>query len=734
MNKVISPDRKLDVRLSKAADRLPKTLEFSEVVRALRRRMVLILAVAVLCLAFAVHYLSAITPTYASGGQLLLGSQGLSEQNSFDLVEAQVLSNAVIEGEIAIMRSNEILIKVVRKLKLDEDPEFNPGLREKSEPNPVITWLKTTIKSVLKPPEQEDSSAVKAAAPVNQEILDAASVNEQTLGELGAAVNIVRRGLSIKQQGTSFLMSVRATSESAPKAAAISNTVMSEYIRFLADERFQAASRFAVWLEGRVEELANNVEASERAVLELRGAMEADADNGARLEQQMQEFTTKLVNARAELAEAEAQARRAIQVNDDGGPLAAANILTSDTILEFRRTLTDLRREEAEASLNFSETSARMDAIRRAIAKTEAELSGEVNNLLLQLNNRVEILRLNVRTLAISLRSFEGLNLERSKQLIKLNQLQRVADINRRVYEDFLGRYRQISEFQKIPVSDAKVITYATPPVSPSYPRKKVAAILSLIGGLSIGAALALFVELRPKKLSAPLQISREAGMAVLGSTPRLKKIGSARELLRQLQKDKALAQAALNLADNVNLHTGRALRSIFVTSHNANENRTFTSVLLAWASVQRGKSCVLVDGDFRTAQLTKSLGVSDEASFISAIHNEKPPSECVVVMGSDSGFDCIGTQVSAADPSVIYNAERVQELISVLREAYEVVIVDAPGLEDASNSFANLNSQDLGIFTITKNKVTLGEIEGSLSIFGEMKLGGAGIVLNGVV
>lgn len=723
------------MRLPKAAGSEPKTLEFLDVVAALRRRIVLILMTAVLCLALAVYYLSTITPTYTSGGQLLLGGQGLSEQNSFDLVEAQVLSNAVIEGEIAVMRSNEILISVVRKLRLDEDPEFNPSLREQSEPNPVITaisWFKETVKSFLQPPRQENNTVANAGAPVNQEILDAASVNEESLEGLGASVSIVRRGLAIRQQGTSFLMSVSATSESSQKAAAISNTVMSEYIRFLAEKRFQAASRFTGWLEGRVEELASNVEASERAVLELRAAMEADADNGARLEQQMQEFTTKLVNARAELAEAEAQARRAAAVNENEGSLATANILTSDAIQEFRRTLVELKLEEAAASLNFSENSARMESIRRAITKTEADLSTEVENLLLQLNNRVETLRLNVRTLEASLRSFEGLNLERSRQLIELNQLQRVADINLRVYEDFLGRYREISEFQKIPISDAKVIAYATPPGGPSHPRKKVAAVLSLIGGLSLGAALALAVELRSRKLSTPRQVSNETGLAVFGNTPRLKKVGSAQELLRLLAKDEALAQAALNLADNINLHMERSLRSVFVTSHIASNSKTFTAVLLAWAYTQRGKNCVLVDGDFRTAHLTKGLGISDKANFIPAIHSDKPLNECVVVTGSGGGFDCIGTQVSAADPAIIYNAERVQELISLLGKAYDVVIVDAPSLEDVSNSFANVSPQDLGIFTIAANSVTSENIADSLDIFGEMNLGGAGIVMNG--
>ncbi len=732
MNRVLSPDRKLEMRLPKAATSTPKMLEFADVIRALKHHIILVLTTGALCLGGAVYYLSSITPTYTSGGQLLLGGQGLSEQNSFDLVEAQVLSNAVIEGEIAIMRSNEILINVVQKLNLDEDPEFNPSLREVQVPNPVVTWLKDTAKTILGRGENVEEQTLNGDTSSNNAVLEAASLNEQTLGEYGPSVGILRNGLSIRQQGTSFLMSIQTTSESPQKAAAISNTVMTEYIRVLADKRFQTASRFTGWLEGRVEELASNLEESERAVLELRSVMEADADNGARLDQQMQEFTTKLVNARAELAQAEAQVRRATLVNEQEGPLATANILSNDAIFEFRRSLVDLRREAADASLNFSDSSARMDSIRRAIAKTEAELANEVENLILQLNNRVETLRLNVRTLEASLRSFEGLNLERSRQLIEMNQLQRVADINRRVYEDFLGRYREISEFQEIPISDARIIRYASPPGSPSHPRKQVAAVLALLGGLSLGAALAFFLEWRPKRLSDARQISRATGMPVFGTTPRLKRIKSAEGLLEQLTNNQDFAQAALKLADNVNLHSERALRSIFVTSYSANKSRTNTAIMLAWANAQRGRKCVLVDGDFRNAQLTESFGLSEQTNFLSAIHSDKPLNECLVVTSADDGFDCIGAEVSAADPSVLYSSERMQDMIALLRKVYDVVIIDAPSLEDSSNNFASLPSRDLGVFTIETKTVTLDGMNRSLNMLRDMDLGGAGIVLNG--
>ena len=158
-------------------------------------------------------------------------------------------------------------------------------------------------------------------------------------------VGQVRPKLRVRQQGNSFVVSVSATAESPITSAALVNAMMDEYIKFLSDKRFEGARRFTAWLEGRVEELAQKLEVSEKEALAFRAVIEADADSSERLEQQMRELTTKLVNARAALAEADARARKVQEINDTDGPLAAADVLSTPTLLGYRGELADLRAE-----------------------------------------------------------------------------------------------------------------------------------------------------------------------------------------------------------------------------------------------------------------------------------------------------------------------------------------------------------------------------------------------------
>jgi uncharacterized protein involved in exopolysaccharide biosynthesis/Mrp family chromosome partitioning ATPase len=706
-------------------------IDLWDVLTALRRRLALILSVAVLTTFAAVYILSQLVPTYSAFSQILLGEQGLSDKNSFDLVEVQALSNSVIEGEIAILNSNEVLARVVQRLKLDEDSEFNPTLKEEPAPNHLLVFLKE-LKNTLMPAAEK--TLPETGPTVSIEVLEASSANERSMGEISNVVSNIRRGLFIRQQGNSFILSVRMTSEDPQKAAAISNVLMDEYIGFLVDKRFIAARRFTSWLEGRVEELAIKLETSEREALAFRAAMEADADSSARLEQQMHEFTTKLVDARAELAEAQARADRAKEINETSGPLATASVLTNDAILEYRITLSKLRQEYTSTTRNFSAASGQVTSIQRAIDLVETSIAVEVETLLFQLQNRVDILTINVSALERSLRGFEGINLTRSNEQIRLNQLQRVADANRIVYEDFLGRYKETNEIQNLQSSDARVLSYASPPSAPAYPRKRVASVLSLFGGLLIGSALALVLEMRSKGFNNTLQVSEETGMSVFGSMQKPRKSTGTRAYLKTLARDprSPTARAALALANNVSLHSGDSFRSIFVTSHEAYPDKTLTSVSLAWAFAQLGKTCILIDGDIRTAHLTKALKATEDAYFLPAVYGEMKLGDAIVRV-AEGEFDFIGTQIIGADPSVIYNTTNTQSMITTLASHYEVVIIDAPSMTTAADSSSMSGGLDLGIFTIPAGKVSLRQIERSLEFIDEMDLGDTGVILTGI-
>ncbi|PZX04011.1 hypothetical protein [Celeribacter halophilus] len=216
------------------------------------------------------------TPRYVAVSQMLLGEQGLIARNSFDLVEEQQnLTNSVIEGELAVLRSNVLLHRVAERLELENIPEFNPDILDQEKSPSFVDGVKVWVKSLLTDSDLDIDAEVED---LPSQISAAASASASQLGEYKDIVSKLRRSFSVRQQGTSYVVQVTAESEDPELAAALSNTLMDEYVKFLTDKRFDAAREFTHWLETRVTDLAVTLEESERAVVDYRARMEADAD------------------------------------------------------------------------------------------------------------------------------------------------------------------------------------------------------------------------------------------------------------------------------------------------------------------------------------------------------------------------------------------------------------------------------------------------------------------------
>ena len=428
-----------------ALRRTDAPLRIEDFIEILRKRLWIPIVTTILAIVIAIFLLSTYTPQYVASAEMLLGGQGRVDRTSSDLLEARALSDTVIQGELAILESSALLVRVVQRLELDQDPEFNPALRPPAEPVPFVDDAKAFLKGLLTVPEQ---APAVSEPPPSGAVEEASSARDEMLDGLGGTVGTLRRNMSVRQRGSSFVVAVTVISASPKKAAGIANTVVDEYINFVGDKRFEAAQRFTTWLETRVADLAKSVEESETAVISYQTVVESEVDSAARLDQQMQEMTSKLVDARATLAETAARATKARELLDSDGIFAAASVLSSPALDDYNARLADLRQEEIEAKRRFGEGSAQLDAIRREASDLRVETGMEVRRAIAELENRAEVLRINVDALRDSLGELKQIGLNRSKEQIQLNQLERVADANRRLYGDFLGRFK---EFERDP-------------------------------------------------------------------------------------------------------------------------------------------------------------------------------------------------------------------------------------------------------------------------------------------
>jgi len=671
------------------------------------------------------------TPRYVAISQMLLGEQGLIARNSFDLVEEQQnLTNSVIEGELAVLRSNVLLHRVAERLELENIPEFNPDILDQEKSPSFVDGVKVWVKSLLTDSDLDIDAEVED---LPSQISVAASASESQLGEYKDIVSKLRRSFSVRQQGTSYVVQVTAESEDPELAAALSNTLMDEYVKFLTDKRFDSAREFTHWLETRVTDLAVTLEESERAVVDYRARMEADADNRSRLDQQMTELTSRLVQQRSELAQITALRDKMESTLEEQGPLAAQLFSSSEEMVEYRSQMSSLKQREANAVGRFGEDSAQVISIRRTIGQLEDAMETEVRRELDRLENQREVLTVVVGSMDNSLAELSRLMLNQSGEEIQLSQLRRVADANRQVYQQFLGRFKELSELQSLQNPDAEIISYANPPSAPVYPRRKLSLLLATFGGVFLGVAYLLFRNMLPKKLATEQQLAQETGVSVYGSVRAISDNFRITDLCTDLNREPQsdLAKQAMLLANNVDMRSGGFARTILVNSDADRTDRLNVVIMLAWAYGRMGRNCVFIDADIRGAQMSSKLEyLKPKSNLVDVIYNNGDVEDALTRV-PDVGAIFMPTETMAGiNPSVVFDTARYQNVVEALLGAVDTVIIMPPPASSFTEAYTATGEIDSNLFVVRAGTSIAAELEQPLSIAQSAKARNFGFIL----
>ena len=188
----------------------------------LRRRWKAVASGAIAALLIACAFLAVATPLYTSSTQLMLDPRKQNVMQSQAVVQGLTLEAGSIESEVALVLSYNISRRVVEKLNLDKDPEFQAGT------GGLISRMLNGGRSLVGRPAEP-------AVPVELE--------KAISPEKADAILRLRQALAARRSGVSYIMEVTATSRDPAKAARLANTLAEAYLVEQLEARFEAAKR-----------------------------------------------------------------------------------------------------------------------------------------------------------------------------------------------------------------------------------------------------------------------------------------------------------------------------------------------------------------------------------------------------------------------------------------------------------------------------------------------------------
>ncbi|MCA1535249.1 GumC family protein [Bradyrhizobium sp. NBAIM03] len=320
-----------------------------------------------------------------------------------------------------------------------------------------------------------------------------------------------RNRLEITRRGLTYVIAISFTSNRPDRAAYYANAIAEAFVASQGRVRTEATDEAAGWLQDRLKTLSERLRASEDAVAAFR--LEHNIVNAGKesTTQQLRvtDLTQQVSAARARTEEAKAryeQVQRDVKANVEGpvkqdllSMLRAQRSALNDQIAQKKAVYGDRHPDLAISYSQLADINRQIEIERKKnidTAKSEYEAQLEQQNALEK-----------------QLKAVETKMLRDGQALVKLQELQRDADANRNIYEQFLSRFKTTNEQRQLQASQTKIASIAIPPLRSTRPPLALLLAALAIGSLLTStAAVAVTTSLsadKPESVEAP--VSREA-------------------------------------------------------------------------------------------------------------------------------------------------------------------------------------------------------------------------------
>ncbi len=624
--------------------------------RVVRIRRNLILGAALAVVALAVVFVTLVTPLYSATTVVMLDQQKNKVEDVSAVLSGLGSDPATVQNQVQILTSIELANRVIDKLKLDQDPEFNPsagwmGILKYVNP---FTWF----------PASGNSEA--ASEGLNKE---RSELVHRFLGRL-----------SVDPIGLSTAMNVTFESQSPAKAQRIANAIAEEYVEDQLDAKFDATQKATQWLSGRISDLSRKAQEADAAVQRYKAEhnITTTATGGSVIDQQTSDINSQVIIAKTDLAEKQAAYANLMSLARAGRAADSAAAMASPVISALRAQESDITRQLADLSSKYLPGHPKILDLEAQKQNIQAKIGEEVQRIVDSARADVAVSGAHVASLQGSLSQLESQGATQNQDEVGLMALQSAATSARSMYEAFLGRLNQTQDQEGIQTPDARVISDASLPQSPSFPKKTLTIGLAIPAGLILGLMLAFGAERLDSGFRTNQQIEGLLQLPVLATIPEIQDNHDPANLIVDKPMS-SFSEAIRGLQLGISLsNVDRQPKVIVVTSSVPGEGKTTIAISLARMAARSGLKALVMDGDLRRPNVAKTFGVETFSNgLIEAVLGQVPLDQC---FGKDPKSDalilpCLATPASPAD---VLGSHAMSELVRKLSEAFDLIVIDS--------------------------------------------------------
>ena len=717
---------------SAAEAALSETLK--SILAFVRRQYAIIGSVAAIAIAMGFVYLFTTPPGYTATATMLIDTSNIRQVQQQTTIPDSFIDSGTVESQVQILKSDSIALAVIKKLNLTEEREFvGPG-------EGLISRVLSSVTGLF-----------GSSGPTSQFALE------------HGALGVFENRLNVSRVGLSYIIAIEFQSLSADRAAQIANAVADAYIDDQLEAKYQTTRRAGVWLQERLHELREDASIAERAVVDFKNK-NGMVDAGGRTinEQQLAELNSELVVARAQTAEESARVDRVQAVLTSNSPEAVVDATVSDTL--NNPVITNLRTEYLTLSARYEDWVPRYGAdhlavvnVRNQMAEIQNSIRNELQRTAQTYKSDLEIARQHELSLQKQLDQSVSQSQTTNQAQVALRELESNSETYQALYDNFLQRYMQSVQQESFPITDARVISAASPPLGSSHPKTLRVMGITAALGLVLGTLAGAWREFSDRVFRTRSQIETVLQTDCIALVP---VVTGYRGHKTQIENSKppdaddktitltagiyatiiespfsAFAEAIRSIKVSIDQSPGSTgCKTIGFTSSLPNEGKSSIAVAIARLAAHAGARVLLVDCDLKNPSLSRSLSPLARSGLLEVVRGESTVEKTIWLdQVTKMSFLPAVMKSRLAHSSEVFASEQTRAFFDGLRENYDYVFLDLPPLMPIVDVRASTRLVDSYVYVVEWGKTRVDFAEQALNSARGVYEHLLGVVLNKV-
>lgn len=758
-------------------------MQFIDYWRAIRKRLWLVIGIAVCATTLTALYMARKPSIYAASAKIQVDL----EQNNPDLVTSDRQRSAsnpdpsYFNTQLQLLTSDALLRRVIKEKSLDSSPELGSARKGGG----ASIWQSVMRAVGLSP----DPAKTNADGSKTLETSDSENISPDEIADavrLAPYVELIKSSLSIepvRESRATFkdtrLIDISFRHEDPRFAAALVNSIGETFVKQNWEKRTGTSRKTNDFLQQRISDLQAEIKSDELKLVDLKktvGIIKTEGEqtvvldrlSGLNRDLLEAENVRKLAEAKynsvlksPENARAMTEDKMARYITEQENNLRTIQTETqkkiADLLAERAKRLEEFREKAPEIQEIDTQVKSLQDSLQSEIARNRKELSDyrQRSTQVLVDGLKTEYLQAKDREDKVRASYNEQYSLAQGQNTgeVQIRLLEQNIETNR----GFLEQLRKQQSGNDVAAqgsdNNISIADYAIPDDRPVAPRRTTTVLGALFLSTLFGMGLALFLEYLDDTISSTEDVETYLQLPALAVIPSMLTMPKRKlllvsggneqlderaksELLLYADSRSALAEAYRQLRTSILLSTaGHAPKSLLITSSLPSEGKTTTATNTAISLAQTGAKVLIIDADMRKPRVHSVFNIANTDGLSTVLSSNISEQEILNVIKTEpsTNVSIMTSGPIPPNPAELIGSEQMPKLLKMLGKHFDHVVVDSPPISSFTDGVLVASIVDGVILVVHGGKSSRQVVRRAKQLVADVGGKIFGVVLNNV-